>query len=97
MRYKELIVSILSPSLLASPRAATPLHVSFSPLPSDRCPPPPSHSSVCTLNPTTMEILGLFRGDTVIVRYVHFLWIGAMEEERRGRRRWNTRSLHVAR
>lgn len=29
-------------------------------------------SSVATLNPATMETLQLFRGDTIIVRYVHY-------------------------
>lgn len=31
-----------------------------------------NHAPVATLNPATMETLQLFRGDTIIVRYVFF-------------------------
>lgn len=34
--------------------------------------------SVCTLNPATMERLGLFRGDTVLVRFVS-MYLYALE------------------
>lgn len=32
-------------------------------------------SLVATLNPATMDTLGLFRGDTIIVRCVHYVSI----------------------